>query len=123
MYIYRSLKFVFIFLILISCGQPLPTLDGINLDRWKKDKDGCEALRAPDVETLREEMEKLKRLTEMQVVELLGRPDESILLTRNQKFYHYYLEPGPNCATPKPVALKLVLRFNAMGILKETLIE
>ncbi|MEQ9591560.1 MAG: hypothetical protein RLN86_03125 [Cyclobacteriaceae bacterium] len=123
MYIYRPLRFILIFLILLSCGRPLPTLDGINLDLWKKDKDGCEALRISDIENLRKEKEKLKRLTEMQVVELLGRPDESILLTRNQKFYHYYLGSGPNCAVPDPTALKLVLRFNAMGVLKETLIE
>ncbi len=123
MYIYRPLRFIPIFLILLSCGRPLPTLDGINLDLWKKDKDGCEALRMSDIENLRKEKEKLKRLTEMQVVELLGRPDESILLTRNQKFYHYYLGAGPNCTVPDPAALKLVLRFNAMGVLKETLIE
>lgn len=59
----------------------------------------------------------------MDLVDLLGRPDENQLLDRNQKFFKYYLEPGPNCDNPKVDAKKLVLRFNAMGLAKEVMIR
>ena len=28
-------------LLLISCGKELPTLDGFDTDKWKKDKNAC----------------------------------------------------------------------------------
>lgn len=59
----------------------------------------------------------------MDVVQLLGRPDENQLLERNQKFYTYYLEPGPLCENSKEGAKKLILRFNAMGLAKEVMIK
>ncbi len=59
----------------------------------------------------------------MDLVQLLGRPDENELLTRNQKFFIYYLEPGPQCKSPVDHAKKLVLRINAMSLTKETQIK
>jgi hypothetical protein len=69
------------------------------------------------------EMQKLKSLSEMDIAELLGRPDESQLLDRNQKLYIYYLEPGPWCDKPNGNARRLILRINAMGFAKETQIN
>lgn len=75
------------------------------------------------IDAINSEKEKLKALSEMDLVKLLGRPDENQLLDRSQKIYTYYLEPGPNCEHSKPDAKKLILRINAMGLAKETLIK
>jgi len=116
---------IFIFLVGLgaSCGKPLPNLNGVDLNSWKEDKNGCNGTRAQMIEAMAIEKDKLKKLSEMDLLELLGRPDENQLLTRNQKFYIYYLEPGPNCDTPKSDARKLILRINAMSLTKETQIK
>jgi hypothetical protein len=60
----------------------------------------------------------------MQIVRLLGKPDRNELFTRNQKFFEYYLQPSPECnADSAGTAMKLVVRFNAMGLAKEVAVE
>lgn len=60
----------------------------------------------------------------MQIVELLGRPDRNELYKRNQKFYYYYLTPAPECANYNAnSSTRLAIRFNAMGLAKEIMIE
>ena len=51
----------------------------------------------------------------------LGKPDIHQLAGRNQKYYVYFLEKGPQCddITQKLSALKMILRFNAVGLLSE----
>lgn len=102
-------------LLLAGCGKPLPELEGMNLEAWKDDKNGCAGKRAPMEAALTGEMEKLKGLREMEIVELLGRPDENELYKRNQKFFSYYVTAGPDCNPHEELPRKLVIRFNAMG--------
>ena len=108
----------------ISCDKPVPTLEGIDLERWRADKNACNNFRTSTREVFDTEKNKLLSLTQMQIVDLLGRPDQNELYSRNQKFFYYFLEPSPDC---KPgagsVAKKLVIRFNAVGLAKEVSIE
>lgn len=111
-------------LFLFSCGKPLPKLDGIDLQAWKDDKDGCAGRRISMITVMDAESKKLLALDEGEIISLLGRPDENELYKRNQKFYYYFLEPSKQCSdtinsTPK----KLVIRFNAIGLAKEVAIE
>jgi len=109
--------------ILLSCSRPDLALKGINLDEFKSDKFACKSARTSALPQWEEEKEKLKALSEMEIIRLLGRPDENELYTRNQKFYRYYLEPGPSCEAPHAHAKQLVIRFNAIGLAKEVTIE
>lgn len=116
-----SILFVFI---LFACDKPLPTLEGIDRAVWEEDKNACGSVRFSMREAIDREKEKLLSLDQMQIVALLGRPDQNELLKRNQKFFYYFLEPGPACpATNDPSPEKLVIRFNAMGLAKEVSIE
>src|SRR5271154_2228697 len=83
--------------LLFSCDRPLPSFTGIDFNAWKSDKNGCGGKRAAVVDTLHNQKNKLQGLSEMQVVEMLGRPDQYELYKRNQKFYYYWLEPGKAC--------------------------
>ncbi len=119
-------KLVFIclvFFLLLACGKPLPTLDNIDIEKWKEDKAGCTMVRKDLIDQLDHQREKIKSLSESEVVELLGRPDKNELLKRNQKFFYYFLEPGPACPGGNPVFKKLMIRFNAIGLAKEVSIE
>lgn len=110
-------------ILFVACTKPLPALEGVDLEVWKSDRSGCRGERARMMEAIISQKEKLKTLSEMDLVELLGRPDENQLLERNQKFYKYYLEPGPACDQSVIEPKMLILRINAMGLTKETLVK
>jgi len=120
------MKNVFVLLsafLLFSCGKPLPELQNIDTVRWKEDRNGCTGSRQGMVEAIREQRNELLALKEMQIVQLLGRPDGNELYERNQKFYYYNLSPGKNCGFKDSTALQLEIRFNAMGIAKEVQVK
>lgn len=117
----RPLAFI---LVLFSCGKPLPTLDQIDLQAWKDDKNGCSGKRDSMLKAMEAQTEKLLGLSEQEIIAIIGKPDENELYERNQKFYYYYLQPASSCSTstignPK----KLVVRFNAVGLAKEIGVE
>ena len=116
-----SISLVMIFL---SCDKPLPSLQGVDQHQWGLDKNACNGVRATMAESIDREKEKLLSLTQMQVVELLGRPDQNELSTRNQKIFYYFVDPAPACGDQADsTAKKLAIRFNAMGLAKEVAIE
>lgn len=107
---------LFTFLLcLTACSKPLPELQGIDLAVWQQDKNACNGKRLLMEAAITTEKDKLKGLSEMDVVELLGKPDVHELYRRNQKFFYYYVTPGPDCADPEEQSRKLEIRFNAMG--------
>ena len=110
-------------LIVWSCGKPLPTLDGLDEASWKSDKYGCLNQRSTFMISLITQKSKLKSLTEDDIIDLLGRPDQNELYTRNQKFYRYFLEPGASCENAIPNPKRLIIRFNAIGLAKEVSVE
>ena len=108
----------------VSCDRPLPKLDSINLEEWKNDRNGCGAYRANSIEIIQQQKDKFLGLKEMQIVKLLGKPDRNELYKRNQKFFYYYLQASPDCAVDSlKTTSRLAIRFNAMGLAKEVIIE
>lgn len=113
---------IFLILFLLSCDKPLPSLEGINLNDWKDDKSGCNGIRLSMAPTIIDQKEKLLSLTETQIIKLLGKPDVNELYKRNEKFYRYYFTNGPSCVS-KEAPQYMNLRFNAMGLMKEVVVE
>lgn len=121
---FRWLNCILILLILSGCGKSLPTLDNLDLEQWEKDKNACGSYRKDNINTLLAQKEKLLALKEMQIVDLIGRPDRNELYKRNQKFFYYYLKPAPDCSNYKADNVsRLAIRFNAMGLAKEVMVE
>ena len=106
---------VILLLLCIGCGKPLPDLQGVDAARWRADKNACLGYRREMEHALTLEKDKLKGLSEMEIVNLLGRPDKNELYKRNQKFYCYYVSPGPDCNDAEEQPTQLIIRFNAMG--------
>jgi hypothetical protein len=123
MYLFNRLSLIVGLLLFLSCSRPLPTLENINLDEWREDRNGCFNNRAPMAASMKDQKEKLLGLNEKQLVKLLGRPDQNELYKRNQKFYTYYLTPGPECGTTITSSQILVVRFNAMGLANEVTLQ
>jgi hypothetical protein len=112
-----------ILLVATSCGKKLPEIQGADFKVWKDDAKGCNSLRMTISDTIMAQKSLLFGLNEMEIVDILGRPDQRELSGRNQKFYHYLLEPGEACHTDLASPKKLVVRFNAVGLTKEITIE
>jgi hypothetical protein len=119
MHIFKWSSPVFIVIILLSCGKATPTLDNFDNELWKSDRYGCRGERLKLYSSLQTQKSKLLGLNEMEVVEVLGKPDQNELYKRNQKFYYYFLDPSGKCANPSASPKRLALRFNAVGLLKE----
>lgn len=118
--------FLFSLFIFVSCGKPAPAIEGFVSDDWKQDMYACQGIRTSMADTLTRQKNKLLGLNEMEVLNLLGKPDENELYQRNQKFYHYYLQPSGTCLqgiAKNNVPKKISLRFNAVGLVKEITIE
>jgi hypothetical protein len=102
----------------------MPVLEGVDQKLWKDDRNGCGHKRSLMTAAVKSEKNKLLALDEMQIVSLLGNPDRNELFKRNQKFYYYFIEPSPDCNLDSVKhSLSLVIRFNAMGLAKETVVE
>lgn len=121
MNIYRLLSILFV--LFCSCNTPLPTLEGIDRHAWARDVDACGEARRSMAAAIESEKEKLLSLNQLQIVKLLGRPDENELSSRNEKYFYYYLDPGPGCETPSAKPRRLTIRFNAVGLAREILVQ
>src|SRR5690349_22712208 len=106
MNICKSLSLLLL-LFCFACDKPLPTLNGIDAQRWADDRNACKHERTSMRQSIDAEKEKLLALNEMQVVQLLGRPDRNELYSSKQKFYYYFIEPSPDCGARDTTAERL----------------
>lgn len=120
---FRWLNMLLISLIVFSCGKSLPELEGIDIQTWKSDRNGCSSKRLQMRDAIQKEKNKLLSLDELAIIQLLGKPDRNELYKRNQKFYYYFLEPSELCSTRVSSPGKLSIRFNAIGLAKEVVVE
>lgn len=115
-------KYTIVLLLLIAaCSGKKVVIKDFNNEIWKQDKLGCKDLRSDLYKILLDNKQLLLGLRETELIDFLGRPDQTELYTRNQKFYFYQLSPGPQCgdtyADREPA--RLSFRFNATGLVNE----
>ena len=53
----------------------------------------------------------------------LGKPDAQELYDRSQRYYIYFIEPGPKCEAANENPQALFVRFSAVGIANEFTIK
>jgi len=122
MHRFRWLSFSLIFL--FSCGKSLPEIEGFDREAFAVDKNACNGNRTKMMAILEKNKNELLALSQMDIVKVLGRPDQNELYKRNQKFFYYFITPAPQCGTPSDsVSRRLIIRFNAMGLAKEIYLE
>lgn len=114
---------LFSLFLLVSCSLPLPEITGVDFDKWKNDDKGCRSDRKQFIEAIREQKDKLKGLSERDLIKVLGSPDRNDLSEHHGKHYYYFVDPGPGCNGTDTVGLALIVRFNATGVSKEVSIE
>jgi hypothetical protein len=110
------IRIIPITLLLISFAcTDLPKLENIDLNKWKEDRDACNEYRIQIIDTLLIQKDKLRGLSQNEMIQLLGTADRHQLFERSQKFFIYYLNPNENCEQYAQGYLKaLYIRFNSL---------
>ena len=65
----------------------------------------------------------MRGLKANEIESYLGKPDAQELYNRSQRYYIYFMEPGPKCDSPKENPQALFVRFTAVGIASEFTIK
>ena len=108
------------FPLLLSCSKPA-RMAGFDSTQWQQDKNGCNGTRQqmiPDFERVRLE---LYGKSESDIQDILGKPDGEQLMSRGQRLFLYYLEPGTQCDQRNKLseANRAEVRFNALSNVSE----
>lgn len=111
----------FVAITLAACSSAPDKLGKLDLKKWRADRGACKSERTALEADFKAEQEQLLGKFSDDIGKLLGRPDINQLGDRNLKFYVYFLEKGPQCndITGKSNAKKVILKFNAVGLLAE----
>lgn len=108
-------------LLLMSCSQQPDTLGKLDVKKWRSDRGGCNGVRASLVTDFKGVMQEVKGKHVNDITEIFGRPDINQIAERNQKYYIYFLEKGPQCDQPgtKSTSQSVALRISAIGLVTE----
>ncbi|MBD1395985.1 hypothetical protein H9Q13_02310 [Pontibacter sp. JH31] len=103
-----------------ACSEPT-RITGFDSNKWQQDKKGCQNNRqqlVPEFESIRRE---LYGRTEGEIKDILGKPDAEQLMSRGQRLFIYYLEPGAQCQQRNKLsdANRAEVRFNALNKVSE----
>jgi hypothetical protein len=120
-YINPLLLVIVVFTGLLACSPAPDRLGRLDLKKWRADRNSCKDDRKQLADDFKAEEKQLMGKFIDEVGELLGRPDIHQLGERNTKFYVYFLEKGIQCEDigKKSPAKKVILKFNAVGLLSE----
>lgn len=104
-----------------ACGSAPDKIGNVDLNKWRGDRGGCNNVRSGQKTDFKAIEGELKGKFADDIGKILGRPDIHQLGERNQKFYVYFLQKGPQCDDMKSRsdAEKVILKFNAVGLLSE----
>jgi len=110
----------------ISCNRKEKKADRLqkfNTELWRKDKNGCFGDRLKLKNTFLSIRHNLRGFKSSEIESLLGKPDAQELYNRSQRYYIYFLDPGPKCQNAKSNPQALFVRFSAVGIANEFTIK
>lgn len=100
-------------------------IEGLDLELWKQDRNGCLGLRAKDLEAFREVKNEFLAKDNQALIKTFGRPDKVELADRSQTFFIYFIEPAPACEGTESVhtPLMVIFRLNAISRVSEVTIS
>ena len=109
-----------------SCNRKskkVESMQKFNSELWKNDKNGCTGERLTLKNDLLAVKHKMRGLKNDDIESFLGKPDAQELYNRSQRYYIYFIEPGPKCENPNENPLALFVRFSAIGIANEFVVK
>lgn len=107
-----------------ACSSKIE-LKNVDLDNWKKDRNGCLGLRAQEIDDFKAVKDDILGKDNQALIKTFGRPDRVELANRSQSFYIYYFEPSIDCkgvaTTAEP--LMAIIRLNALSRVSEVTVS
>lgn len=118
------LLFCLTLLLFFQCS-PKVEVEGIDIDQWKKDRNGCLGFRLNEIEQFREVKNEFLGKNNQALIKTFGRPDKVELADRSQTFFIYFIEPGPECnsSIKNDQPLKVIFRLNAISRVSEVTVS
>lgn len=114
-------KKTWMFIVLISaiaCQPSTTSFETFDSDQWIMESRNCNHYRIQVIENMKTEFEKFIGMNETELIEILGKPEETHLYTRGQKFFNYQLI----CDEAKTANKTLRIRFSALDYVNEVLV-
>lgn len=108
-----SLTIILIGLLLTGCYKQL-SMEGFEKEKWLDYTENCSSYRLDIADHIVKNQSILLEGTQNEVESLLGQADEHELYERNQKYFHYRLNPPDSCDNYEALSF-LSIRFNAIG--------
>lgn len=126
--IYKISAILLIFFLLLQMGcnrkkKKVNRLQKFESELWIQDKNGCSGERMDLKDNLLSQKHNMRGLKTSLIESYLGKPDAQELSERGQRYYIYFMEPGPKCTATKENPLALFIRFSAVGIANEFTIK
>lgn len=114
-----------IFIVGIQACSSKIELKNVDLDNWKKDRNGCLGLRAQEIDDFKAVKDDILGKDNQALIKTFGRPDRVELANRSQSFYIYYFEPSTDCAGVAKNAepLMAIIRLNALSRVSEVTVS
>ena len=121
----HSLLSVLLVVAVANCAGPdkIGTLD---LKAWRNDRGACKGDRQRLFADFQRVKDQFKGMHSNDLGKYLGRPDLNEIADRNQKYYVYYVEKGPQCGDntgAKSTAKTVALRIGAVGLVTEVSVQ
>ncbi|MCA6074613.1 hypothetical protein [Fulvivirga sedimenti] len=118
----KNVLFILIIAGLSACSST-PAPGYLDKDEWKSDRNGCMGYRSLFMQEHPDFIDALKGQSEETILLWLGKPDKNELYKRNQKFYIYLLDPGPDCGEGDSTSgMDLQIRFSATNRATEVML-
>ncbi|EMS32492.1 hypothetical protein C943_01219 [Mariniradius saccharolyticus AK6] len=114
-----------IFIVGIQACSSKIELKNVDLDNWKKDRNGCLGLRAQEVDDFKAVKDDILGKDNQALIKTFGRPDRVELANRSQSFYIYYFEPSTDCegVAKNAEPLMAIIRLNALSRVSEVTVS
>ncbi len=126
--VHKVFLVLFLFLIFTQTGCSLKKkkttrLQNFDSELWIQDKNGCSGDRNKLKDNLLALKHNMRGLKTNDIESYLGKPDAQELYDRGQRYYIYFIEPGPKCDSAKNKPQALFVRFSAIGVANEFTIK
>ncbi len=112
--------------LLAACSYSKPVeLEGLDTKTFKADRAACKGDRKKQLEFIKSNKDAFLEISENVVYKTLGRYDFQGLGKKNEKFWVYFLEEGPQCEQiqNESDATCIILYFNAVKLVKEVIVQ
>lgn len=119
-------RLILFVLLLQACSYAKPLqIKGFVSEDFQGDRGGCEGKRINQLGLLKKNRDSILGISENEITNAFGRYDYQLLDKKNEKFFVYFFEKGPQCENIRNITTSeaMILHFNSIGLVKEVVFQ